>query len=135
MQIKDFPVIFVLILTASAGTFNVVLTCSPCSSSCSSYSSCYKITSDSYNELVCADCQGSVNLNMTVSKCSSDYSGAACSSGICVSSATAQACFSSFPTASLCSTSQTISASCSACTQTPSCSTNCYKISSSAGTN
>ena len=68
--LQKLPIFLILtsLLSISATSFVVQVTCKPCSISCQ-YSNCYKISStDGYDEEVCStSCSLSYNVNMTVS--------------------------------------------------------------------
>lgn len=123
---KVILICFLLITLSNAGK-SISMTCGTCKSKTGCLSNlCQSIVGEGLNIEECAGIStcpnNGVALNFELGSCSTDYSGASCSTGACYYMSNANMCIPSYTSASLCSTSFWVSTSCGACSKTPSCS-------------
>lgn len=77
--------VFILVLQCASlqNNFTASVTCLACQSSCSS---CFRITSDSYDNKFCGklECKPGTNISLNFVSCSTDSTGQNCSTKLCI---------------------------------------------------
>ena len=84
-QISYPLTVFILVLQCASlqNNFTASVTCLACQSSCSS---CFRITSDSYDNKFCGklECKPGTNISLNFVSCSTDSTGQNCSTKLCI---------------------------------------------------